>query len=362
MEKPMELTTYLNENIKKLIADVAKSCWNNPKAASFLLGCGKHLRRGAKRRTENEKNGVHVPAFLIASIADTCNLTCSGCYARANGLCGSTESKGKLTPTQWSNLFEQSRDLGISFILLAGGEPLMEPAIIKEAAKMKEILFPIFTNGTMIDDAYLQLFYEHRHLIPVLSLEGEAVRTEARRGEGVYAQILQTMDQLQKRGLLFGTSITVSKDNLEEVTSKSFLDELSRRGCRLVFYVEYVPLEAGTEDEAFAEAERARMDEAIEQLRASYRDLTIIAFPGDEEELGGCLAAGRGFFHINPYGGAEPCPFSPYSRENLKDHTLVEVLQSPFFAEVRRIEAAVGGQHRGGCALFEQREAVQQLL
>ena len=89
--------------------------------------------------------------------------------------------------------------------------------------------------------------------------------------------------------------------------------------------------------------------------------MMFLSFPGDEKFMGGCLAAGRGFFHINPQGEAEACPFSPYSDRNLKEHSLLEVLRSPFFAKLREAEL-VGGEHTGGCALFERDDEVRKLL
>jgi MoaA/NifB/PqqE/SkfB family radical SAM enzyme len=53
--------------------------------------------------------------------------------------------------------------------------------------------------------------------------------------------------------------------------------------------------------------------------------MIFISFPGDEKTSGGCLAAGRGFFHINSHGGAEPCPASPYSDINVRDSSLLDL-------------------------------------
>ena len=86
----------------------------------------------------------------------------------------------------------------------------------------------------------------------------------------------------------------------------------------------------------------------------------MIAFPGDEKSSGGCLAAGRGFFHINAFGGAEPCPFSPYSDVNVSDTSLQESLQSPFFQKLQ--QGYLMREHTGGCALFEQETQVKMLL
>lgn len=97
------------------------------------------------------------------------------------------------------------------------------------------------------------------------------------------------------------------------------------------------------------------------ELMELFSKILFLSFPGDEEELGGCLAAGRGFFHINPYGAAEVCPFSPYSDCDLLSNSLLQVLQSSFFQRLKAQEL-VGGEHKGGCALFEQQEKVKAAL
>ena len=87
----------------------------------------------------------------------------------------------------------------------------------------------------------------------------------------------------------------------------------------------------------------------------------FVAFPGDEEMYGGCLAAGRGFVHISPEGRLEPCPFSPFSDISLKDVSLREALRSPLLRTIRESDAHLR-ETRGGCALWEQRDWVGSLL
>lgn len=72
--------------------------------------------------------------------------------------------------------------------------------------------------------------------------------------------------------------------------------------------------------------------------------------------------AGRGFFHINAAGGAEPCPFSPYSEMNLSEQSLLTILQSPFFEKVREISGAEALNHKGGCTLFQYENEVKQAI
>ena len=76
---------------------------------------------------------------------------------------------------------------------------------------------------------------------------------------------------------------------------------------------------------------------------------------------GGCLAAGRGFFHINSHGGAEPCPFSSYSDINIKDTSLIDAIDSKLFTMLRD-ENVLIEDHEGGCVLFEKRDEVERIM
>ena len=298
---------------------------------------------------------------MIASISTTCNLYCKGCYARANQSCGNSQKKDELTSIQWKNIFSQAVDLGISFILLAGGEPLMRKDIILTAAGFPQIVFPIFTNGTMIDEDYLSLFNKKRNLVPVISIEGDRYLTDTRRGEGIYDKLTSSMNTLRNKNILFGTSVTVTTENLNEVTGAQFISELNKNGCGIIFYVEYVPVDGSTSNLAFNDSHRIILEQKIILLTSEFPNTTFLSFPGDEKKFGGCLAAGRGFFHVNAIGGAEPCPFSPYSDISLKDHTLVEALQSPLFKKLAS-EGILLQEHTGGCVLFENQEKVKDLF
>ena len=249
----------------------------------------------------------------------------------------------------------------ISLILLAGGEPLLRHDVIEVAALHKNIVFPVFTNGTMIQNDYLERFDRNRNLVPILSIEGERNTTDSRRGDGVYDKLVSNMGELKKRGILFGASVTVTKENLAEVLGKEFTNILVELGCKVVIYVEYVPVSEDTKGLALSQEDRDKMEQQLCSLRREQANLVFVSFPGDEKSSGGCLAAGRGFFHINAKGGAEPCPFSPYSDCNVADSSLLDALQSPLFTKLQ-LENVLMKEHIGGCVLFEQKEVVEGLL
>ena len=106
---------------------------------------------------------------------------------------------------------------------------------------------------------------------------------------------------------------------------------------------------------------REYLESRLSRLREQFPEMVFITFPGDEKSSDGCIAAGRGFFHINSYGGAEPCPFSPFSDINVKEATLKQALDSPLFTALRS-----GGilldDHEGGCVLYNKRAEVEKII
>ncbi|MBQ9827420.1 MAG: radical SAM protein [Lachnospiraceae bacterium] len=356
-----DIQDYMTKGVERIVSDALKATLKDPKESAFMLKFAAASRKASAKRRRAEDSGEHIPAFLIASITSSCNLHCAGCYSRCSSSTVDAEPVNQLTDDEWLRIFAEADDLGVSFILLAGGEPLLRRDVIEAAGKRKNIMFPVFTNGTFMDDRYLELFGRCRNLIPVMSIEGGKEATGARRGEGVYDKLINNMDALHERGLMFGASVTVTTENYREAVSDEFLKKLSDRGCKAVIFVEFVPVTEESKDLAPGSREREYLASEISRLRRDHPEMVYISFPGDEKSSGGCVSAGRGFFHINSHGGAEPCPFSPYSDVNVKDRSLRDALRSPLFTALQK-GGILADDHAGGCVLYEKREQVEALL
>ena len=357
--KSFDIQEYMSGGIARIVKRTLAATVKNPRESAFVVKYAAASAKASARRRLLEEQGTHVPPFLIASITSRCNLHCKGCYSRENHGVEDCAPKNQLTAGEWGRIFGEAKDLGIGFILLAGGEPMLRRDVLDAAAGVPEIVFPVFTNGVFITPQDFARFDAHRNLIPVLSIEGDKAHTDARRGDGIYDRQMQNMAQMQETGLFFGASVTVTKENLELVMSEDFVRGLAQTGCGLVIYVEYVPVSAGSEGLAPDDNDRRHMAARLESLRSKLPDMLFLSFPGDEHLTGGCLAAGRGFFHISSHGDAEPCPFSPYSDTNIRDCTLLEALQSGLF---RRLQdsGVLLQDHQGGCVLFAQEQFVRE--
>lgn len=360
----IDVAEYMSNTIRNMMACAYKNVLSNPREAGFMFKMQQQFRKAEKRRKNlKETEGIDVPPLLISSIATSCNLHCIGCYARSNGIANDKEDQRKatLTPQQWHDIFTEAAEMGINFSLLAGGEPMMRRDILERVAEVREMIFPIFTNGTLIGASYLDFLKKNLNMIPVISIEGSEEDTDDRRGHGVFLKARRAMERLKAENLFFGTSITVTTENYRFVTSSDYITKLSEMGCKIVFLVEYVPTEKGTEHLALTESHVSEMEEMVEQRRKEFENMIFFLFPGDEKYVGGCLASGRGFFHIGPDGSAEPCPFSPFSDRNVAEIGLRNALQSPLFRKIRDANV-LNWEHTGGCTLWEHREEVEKMM
>ncbi|NLG36652.1 MAG: radical SAM protein [Clostridiales bacterium] len=322
---------------------------SHPDSRKILGAIMRNQAATAALRHRLQKEGVTVPAILIISATTACNLRCSGCYA---GVCSSGIRK-EMPLESLDRIIGEARELGVSLIMIAGGEPFLRPGLLETAARHRALPVVVFTNGTMVSER-MELLSAHRNLLPVVSLEGSAEETDRRRGAGVYRQVTETMQSMRESDLLFGVSLTATAGNIDSVTDPGYAVKLRELGARMVFYVEYVPADPDAPQEPLSAEQKATLSRRFLKL-SRQTGMLCVAFPGDETPYGGCLASGRGFVHINAAGGLEPCPFAPFSDRNAVTDGLLEALRSPLLAEVRKNHHMLE-EGKGGCALWSNRE------
>jgi MoaA/NifB/PqqE/SkfB family radical SAM enzyme len=356
MKDSSQYIQRMNDSLTRFFCEALRVSFRNPAMVRFLAGTLIRQKRAAKLRLTWEKRGIHVPPYLIASITKSCNLTCKGCYAQVHR----RKADSELPIERWREIFDEARQLGISVIMIAGGEPFTRPEFLKLTGVFPEIVFPVFTNGLLLDDQVIEGLRHQKNVAPIISIEGFEKETDERRGQGTYDNIQKVIRRLKKSGLFFGVSITVTRENFVTVCGKAFIEPLLTAGCKVLFFVEYTPVEPGTESLILSDTQRIRLSQLIPEFEREFKGL-FINFPGDEEMYGGCLAAGRGFVHISPDGSFEPCPFAPYSDISVKKIPLKEALQSELLAQIRQHHNSLK-ETQGGCALWTNREWVQSLL
>ena len=328
----------------------------NPAQAVSFLRTIIWLGKAANRRKRWKKKGYLIPPILMLSVTNTCNLNCAGCYNKSFYKYNGKE----LDDNKLWDLAKEAKELGISFFVIAGGEPLLRPVLLDIIKSHPEIIFLVFTNGTLIDDNIISRFKTQKNIVPMISLEGNQKETDQRRGEGTFEQLRQTITQMEKLNIFFGLSLTLARNNFATITAEKFIDSCAGLGCRFFLFLEYTPTQEGTEDWVLTSDQRSQVRDMMQKYRKKYPSL-FIAVPWDEDDVGGCLSAGRGFVHINAVGDLEPCPFAPFSDTNVRENSLKEALQSRLCEKIRLIPK-LARENGGGCILWKERELVQSLL
>lgn len=282
---------------------------------------------GFPLQEENRKKyNCNIPWAVLLDPTSACNLQCTGCWAAEYG------NKLNLSFEEIDSIIEQGKKLGVYLYIYTGGEPLVRKAdLIRICEKHEDCIFLCFTNGTLIDEAFADEMLRVKNFIPAISLEGFEAATDSRRGNGVYQKVVKAMELLRSKKLPYGISSCYTKANFESITSEEFYDSLIEMGAYFIWYFHYMPVGNNASPQLLPTPEqRAEVYHRIRHFR-STKPLFAIDFQNDAEFVGGCIAGGRQYLHINANGDVDPCVFVHYSNCNIRECTLLEALQSPIF-------------------------------
>lgn len=348
--------SLFNESMVEYLIKNKRYLLKRPSYLKTFAQISSQIKKQTKVRDEYAREqDLIIPPVLIISVTNDCNLSCKGCYACSQNRDHSSE----MSIDDIERVVDEAVVLGVSVILIAGGEPLMKKGILNLPKKHKDILFVMFTNGLLLNETIIGQLRSMRNLIPIISIEGSEERTDERRGKGMFGSIMQVMENLNRQKILFGTSITVTSKNYTEVVQSVYFEDMESKGCRAVFLIEYVPTENDF-DLCLTDEQKQDLIDQEELLSKKYHML-FVPLPGNEDKYGGCLASGRGFLHISSTGSLEACPFAPYSDTNVKDIPLKQALRSKLLKEIRENHHMLK-ESRGGCALQENKEWIEQLM
>ena len=284
-----------------------------------------------KRREIGTRESCNIPWAILMDPTSACNLKCTGCWAAEYG------NRLSMSLETLDRIICEGKDLGVYFYIYSGGEPLVrQKDIITLCERHPDCVFLAFTNGTLIDEHFADEMSRVHNFVPAISVEGFQEGTDSRRGPGTYGRVIHAMDLLKAKKQPFGISVCYTAKNVNEAGSDDFIDAMIEKGAKFCWYFTYIPVGNGAPTDLIAsDAQRKFMYEQVRQFR-NDKPMFILDFWNDGEYVDGCIAGGRCYLHINANGDVEPCAFIHYSNVNIKDHSLLETLKCPLFAEYRR--------------------------
>jgi MoaA/NifB/PqqE/SkfB family radical SAM enzyme len=322
--------------------------------ARALAGSG----RDPARLRFVEEHGVEPPWVLVVAPTAACNLRCAGCYS------GSSGGGPSMPFTELERLVDEAKRLwGIKVVVFTGGEPLLyrseSRGILDIVERNPDVLFLIFTNGTLINRTVARRLVSLGTPTVALSVEGLREATDARRGAGAFDDVLRAIAELKDAGALAGISVTATRDNCEELFSDEFLDFFFIENSMLYgFIFQYMPEGRDPDPSLMVTCEQRlwmwkRTWDVIEN-----RGIVLFDFWNQGSMVGGCVAAGRerGYLYVDWDGNVLPCVFAPYAAANIHElhaqgRTINDAWASPFLAGLRDWQRRyAAGEGKGVCA------------
>ncbi|MCD6280425.1 MAG: radical SAM protein [Deltaproteobacteria bacterium] len=295
---------------------------------NFFGNCS--LKWLEKSKTMEKVDGLCPPFNILISPTMRCNLHCKGCYA------SSYSSKDDMDIETFDKIITEGKELGIYFYTILGGEPFMKfNDIYNMAKKHNDCLFQIFTNGTLITERIADKILDAKNIVVAFSVNGTKEDTGFIRGPGVYDRVLESIDMLRRRNLMYGMSLVLTSQNYKTFMSRDFLKFWEDQG--IVFGWNFLFMPVGKDPDLSlmpTPEQRLTFGEFIKKYREK-EPLYIMDFWADAPAVHGCIAGGRRYLHVNNRGDIEPCIFAHFSTHNIKECHLIDALKSPFFTFIR---------------------------
>lgn len=301
-----------------------------------FLRLARTLKQSGRVRAREQAAGLRVPPFLILSVTSRCNLRCAGCYANAAGVVSNSAAQHGLDLDAWQRVVREASDLGVMAFIIAGGEPFLLPGLVSLFGEFPDRLFLVFTNGTALKPADYAALGKLSNVVVIVSLEGDRALTDRRRGAGTFDRALATLDHLQERGVLTGIAVTIEPGNVDYWSEPANIDALTAHSGPLIMFLEQIPDSGCASGVQSTPGQQARFRRTVLDYRERQTGgAFIIHSPADEEALGGCVSAGRGFAHVAPSGDVTACPVSALATHSLRTSRLRDALASPLFTMIR---------------------------
>ena len=265
-----------------------------------------------------------IPIDGSIEVTARCNLRCVHCYINLP-LNDRAAQEKELTYKEFCNIIDQIVDDGCLWLLLTGGEPFIRRDFldIYAYAKKEGMLITIFTNGTTLTPRIADYLADWRPFNVEITLYGSTQETYERITgvPGSYDRCIKGIELLLERKLplkLKTMVMTLNKHELWEM--KGYAEGL---GVEFRFDpVLNMRVDAGRQPADFriSPEEVIALDLADEKRIKEWREFCdkFWGAPQNAEYTYQC-GAGKGTFHIDPYGKLSACMMARYPSFDLRE-------------------------------------------
>ena len=348
-DKESNWNIYLQSLWTDINPEIRKTFFQN-----FIINAG--LDGWKKQEMLRNEHNCNIPWTILLDPTSSCNLNCLGCWASEYG------EKLNLSYETINEIIIQGKELGVFVYIYTGGEPLVRKNdLIRLCEEHADCIFVAFTNGTLIDEAFANEILRVKNFIPSISVEGFQQATDSRRGDGTYVKVVNAMSILKKHEIPFGISNCYTRYNVDEIGSEEYFDQMVNWGAKFSWFFTYMPIGNEAVPDLMATAEQRKfMYNQIRNFRKT-KSLFTIDFWNDGEYVGGCIAGGRRYLHINSNGDIEPCVFAHYSDSSIYKKSLLQAFKSPLFMQYYRNQP-FNENHLRPCPILDNKGKLTELV
>lgn len=326
------LSTLLYENHKSVgtMREIIKNMsFKQRKAFLRAFVVNVFMIGASQRKKYEEKTNIHPLDSIIISPTMKCNLRCKYCCS------GTYDIKEEMDSKLFNRILSEAKEMGTHACMVLGGEPFLKKDLLEVFEKNKDMGFVVYSNGTLFNGKIAKKCAELGNVIIAFSLEGLEKTTDKRRGKGIYKKVLKAMNIAKKYNLFYGYAVTITKDNLNEVTGEKFIDKMVSKGCKIGWHFPYVPVgRQPSLKRMLTPNQKIKLAKRVVELREN-KEILIYDILQNPLFEGGCKAGGAGHIHIISDGKVEPCILVHFYVDNIKNKSLAEVLSSKFFKAIR---------------------------
>lgn len=157
----------------------------------------------------------NIPVAGTIEITDRCNLSCIHCFVRSHS------QTDHMTANQWKNIIDQAVDMGMLWLCVTGGEPLIRKDFfdIYEHAKKSGLLVTLFTNGLALSPSVAERLADYPPFLVEVSLYGANPGTyESITGSAEACKmVLKGVDRLCSKGIKVSLKSLILRRNRSEI-------------------------------------------------------------------------------------------------------------------------------------------------
>lgn len=264
--------------------------------------------------------GKMTPDQVTISITEECPNNCIHCALP------DTKNRNKLAPDTVKSTIDQVLEMGTTYVIFDGGEPLTYPGLedlIRYVDPQKAIT-GMFTSGVgLTEDRAIRLKEAGLYSLTVSFDNAYEDKHDYVRGrKGVFKSAVEAVKNGLKAGLLVNIYVVLSRDNVNELEELYVL--ASELGVHELSFYEIVPTGRWMDhaSEIMTPKDLRKFENFVS--RAKEREGPRVFPIPQVMKTTGCMA-GRKWLHITPEGNILPCACIPISYGNIHKDKISEV-------------------------------------